>query len=161
MTEKYPESNLVLNQGQDVIHKKRRADSKESFSIAPGEGKVPTSLMRDKTWDIDAFPHLHPDGRYGLSQGRKIKLSTLKYLICRLQSIDKRWAKNAAFLFAAVYCIEREQLERQINISYMRGKVVHGTMQNLEDVCHVFDNIFGQVGDQGGKIQFCRFYREK
>ena len=142
LTDANPESAVVINQpAGSSSSRKKQTDG--GLDIAPGEGKIPTNLARDPNWDIDAFPHLFPDGKYGLNHEREKKLSTLKYLISRLQSIDKRWCKNSAFLFAALYCIEREQLERQINISYMRGRVVHGSMVNLEDACHVLDNIPG------------------
>ena len=140
LTDAFPESSVVINQPSS---QSRTGQSQEGFDIAPGEGKIPTNLARDPNWDIDGFPHLFPDGKFGLNQARKMKLSTLKYLLCRLQSFDKRWCKNPAFVFACVYCIEREQLERQINISYMRGRVVQGSMVNLEEVFHVFDNIPG------------------
>ena len=78
MTEKFPESSVVVNTGSAELKKKRSSDSKNSFSIAPGEGKVPTSLMRDKTWDVDAFPNLHPSGSYGLYCKRPVPLSDQK-----------------------------------------------------------------------------------
>ena len=141
MTDAYPETSVKINQPRE--DSSDRGEGEDGCDIAPGEGKIPTNMVRDPKWVIDAFPHLFPDGKFGLEYARKLKISTLKYLLCRIQSIDKRWAKNSAFVFACVYAIEREQLERQINISYMRGRVVQGRMQNLEDLCHVLDNVPG------------------
>ena len=143
MTEKYPESGLVLNQGKTVMQKKRRSTSREAFPIAPGEGKVPTSLMRDKTWDIDAFPTLHPSGKYGFHYPRPQKLKAKDYFMQRLENVDGRWRNNKPWVFAALNYLEREQLEGQIRISYQRGKKVGGTLVNPENVFSVFDRIPG------------------
>ena len=140
MTESYPEAS--------VVHRNANCRNKESqadVSIAPGEGKIPTDLMRDETFDVDGFPHLHPTGKFGLNHHRNKKLSKQQYFLQRLQNIDKRWSQNSAYLFATLYCLERESLERQINISYRRGKVVQGSLQHLEDAFSVFDNVPGTV----------------
>ena len=42
-----------------------RCNNTNSYSIATGEGKIPSNMMRDNDWDINAFPHLHPTGRFG------------------------------------------------------------------------------------------------
>lgn len=39
-----------------------------------GEGKIPSNLMRDKHWDVYAFPSFHPTGNFGLYHPREIKL---------------------------------------------------------------------------------------
>ena len=101
--------------------------------------------MRDDTFDVDGFPHLHPTGRFGLYHPRNKKITLQQYFLQRLQNIATRWSQNSAYLFAALYCIERQSLERQINISYRRGKLVQGSLQQLEDAFSVFDNIPGTV----------------
>ena len=143
MTEHCPETSVVLNQGKDVLHKKRRTRSKESFSIAPGEGKVPTSLMRDKTFDIDAFPPLHPSGQYGLHHPRSKQLKAKDYIMQRLENLNPKWRNNKPWVFSMLYYLERQQLEGQIKISYQRGKKVGGTLVNPENVFSVFDRIPG------------------
>ena len=41
-------------------------DPTREIEVAPGEGKIPKDIMREKDWDIKAFPHLHnPDGSNG------------------------------------------------------------------------------------------------
>jgi hypothetical protein len=35
--------------------------------IAPGEGKIPANLMRDDSWDVNAFPLLFPSGKFGMN----------------------------------------------------------------------------------------------
>ena len=32
-----------------------RCNNTNSYSIAPGEGKIPSNMMRDNDWDINAF----------------------------------------------------------------------------------------------------------
>ena len=135
LTDEYPETNITTPVSQE--------DKSSSFAIAPAEGKIPTSLMRDETWDTDGFPHLHPSGRFGLHYKRKDKIRDQEYFMQRLMNIDKRWSKNPAYLFSALYYIERLQLESKINISYKRGKVVGGKLVNLEDMFSVFDNVTG------------------
>ena len=143
MTDRYPEMSMVVNNTNKTMDKKSRDDSIASFPIAPGEGKIPTSLMRDSNWDVDAFPHLHPTGRYGLHHPRDQKLTSQKYFIQRLMNCDDRWVKNPAFLFSALYYLERDHLERQINISCQIGKVAHGRVIPLSDCFHIFDRIPG------------------
>ena len=111
--------------------------------VAPGEGKVPTSLTKDEHWVVDAFPQLFPTGLFGLYHPRERKLTTQQYFCQRLQNIAKRFCSNTAFLFAALYCITRQRLESALGISYMRGKIVQGQLTNLEDACCVFDNLPG------------------
>ena len=143
MTHNYPETDVYLNSSNKSIRKKRVDENTESFSIAPGEGKQPTSLMRDDTFDIDAFPKLHPSGKFGLRHKRDQKISDLDYFKIRLQSSDKRWSRCKPYLFTALYYIERQQLERQINVSCRRGKLQNGHFTNLDDICSVFDNVTG------------------
>ena len=143
MTETFPESSVAMNQTNQVQHVKRKDDAKNSLPLAPGEGKIPTSLMRDENWDINAFPHLHPSGRFGLNYKREEKLTPQEYFKQRILNADKKWSSNKTFVFAALYYIERQHLERQINVSYRRGKLTHGTMVNMEDIFSVFDNVVG------------------
>ena len=66
MTETCPEASVVQSEVNG-----NKGQSQASVSIAPGEGKIPTDLMRDNTFDVDGFPHLHPTGRFGLNHSRE------------------------------------------------------------------------------------------
>ena len=88
----------------------------------------------------NAFPHLHKSGRYGLNYAREEKLTPQEYFKQRILNFDDRWRTNKSYLFAALYYVERQHLERQINVSYQRGKLVQGSMVNLEDIFSVFDS---------------------
>ena len=144
MTENFPETSVVINTSENVQNVKHRDDSKSSLSLAPGEGKVPTSLMRDMDWVINAFPQLFPSGRFGLhDEKREDKISAQEYFKQRILNKDKRWATNKSFLFAALYYIERQHLEQAINVSCQRGKLFEGSIINMEDIMSVFDKIIG------------------
>ena len=143
MTENYPESNLVTNLSKKTLQHKTRDTSKVSCPIAPGEGKIPTNIMRESDWDIMAFPHLHPSGNYGLSYKRSKKLPAQQYFLQRLQNIDPRFRNSKPFVFASTYFLERGQLERQINISGQRGTLNENKLLQIEDGFSVFDRVTG------------------
>ena len=51
----------------------------DGVSVAPGEGQMPTNILSEKDWDVKTFPHLFPNGRYGLHYKREQKLTNLQY----------------------------------------------------------------------------------
>ena len=51
LTEKYPEVAVA----EDL--------ESQELCFEPGEGKYPSDILMDKSWDINAFPMLHPDGK--------------------------------------------------------------------------------------------------
>ena len=112
-------------------------DYSKNFSIAPGEGKVPTNLLHEKDWDIRTFPCLLPDGLNSLHAERKVKLSDQDYLVQRIMNKDSRFAQNAAFIFASVAFIEQKQIQRNIGIAFNRGKAkidnTGNTIYSLDD----------------------------
>ena len=89
MTEKFPEVS-VNNQ------------SEEEYCFAPGEGKYPSDILMDKSWDINAFPLLHPNGEYGLNHNRESKLTDQNYFKQRFRNKDQRFINNKAYLYSAV-----------------------------------------------------------
>ena len=130
----YPEIRM---QTQDKVH------CSDGLVIAPGEGKVPSNLMRDTDWDINAFPTLFPNGKFGLNFKRKVKLTPQKYFVQRMLNSNNKFSSCPPWLFAALYYIERYQLEQQININYRRGKFVNKKVLQIEDGFDVFDKISG------------------
>ena len=113
--------------------------------VAPGEGKLPTSLTRDKNWDIDSLPKHFPRGRFGLHHPRKLsqrKNLTVQDFVCqRFQNIDPRWRNSPTALFSYLYCVERLGLEKAMSIAYRRGKVgKDGKLTNLENASTIFKN---------------------
>ena len=143
MVDDYPEMRLFVNSTDQTINWRARQDQRSSCPIAPGEGKVPTNLMREINWDVNAFPCLFPSGKFGLYHERQIKLSPQKYFLQRLENVSNRFSSNASYVFAALYFLERQQLESQINISYQKGKLIEDKLMSLEDGFSIFDKIPG------------------
>ena len=68
--------------------------------LAPGEGKYPADILMDKSWNINAFTLLHPNGKYGLHEKREItvKLTDQSYFKQRIRNKDCRFIDNKAYL---------------------------------------------------------------
>ena len=117
------------------------------ISVAPGEGQKPQDLLRDKDWDIQAFPHLHNyDGSNGLHQERKVKLSNHQYFINRICNKDTRFSQTPAYLYSAVSFIEKNQIQRNINLAGTTGlktESINGTSYQLQDGYRVLKDIKG------------------
>ena len=133
MDNDYPEISLVNDTQPN--------NDTNSHSIAPGEGKIPSNLMRESDWDINAFPHLHPTGKFGLHFSRYIKLAPWKYFTQRLYNVNRKFASTTHYLFASLYYLERHQLEQQINVSYLRGNVNNGLLHEISDPYSVLDPV--------------------
>ena len=115
----------------------------KELNIAPGEGKIPTNIMRDENWDVGGFPHLHPSGKFGLHHEREIKISSKNYFLQRLQNENPQFRKSKPYLFSAVYHTERQQFEQRINLSVQRGVMNNGDLNELNDAMSVFEEIKG------------------
>ena len=76
MSANAPEVAMKVNTTKEAINVKPNRQKTSSVSIAPGENKIPSSFLRNKSWDVNAFPCLHPSGRFGLAHEREQKLST-------------------------------------------------------------------------------------
>ena len=117
----------------------------EGVSVAPGEGQMPTNILAEKDWDVKTFPHLFPNGKYGLYYSREQKLTNLQYFNHRLLNKDLRHSSSPCFVYPASTYIEKQQLERNINISYTRdtrrSTDEGNTIFNLEDSFAVLDKI--------------------
>ena len=117
----------------------------EQLSFAPGEGKSPESILTSKNWDAEAFPMKHPDGGNGLHQKRERKLTDQYYFVQRMRNTDTRFSTDPAYVFAAAAYLEKKQLQRNVNVSYQRGKQVKAangvSTFHLEDGYSVFGNI--------------------
>ena len=117
-----------------------------SVIVAPGEGKIPKNVLYDDDWDIKAFPHLNsPDGKYGLHFDRTTRLSSQYYFIQRICNNNPKFARSPAYVYAAVAHTELKQIQRNINVSYSRGKETNNQdgvrTLKLEDPYAVLDDI--------------------
>ena len=139
-------NQVIVNNGPSKITKDL-GEEKQSITIAPGEGKVPTPFLRWTDFDVQAFPKHHPNGQFGLHHQRKKKLTSQMYFNQRLMNQDERFSKDPCYLFMACYYLERQMIENQINIAGVRGvsrfnaegqRKVH-----LDDMFSVFSKIKG------------------
>jgi cobalamin biosynthesis protein CobT len=87
------------------------------FSIAPGEGKRPISIMTDENCEEQSFPQLFPTGEFGFNVKRNVKLSPKKYFIGHLLNRDPRFAQNVEYLFFAQFITEQKQVMDNISIA--------------------------------------------
>ena len=120
----------------------------EETSFAPGEGKIPTNILKEDNWDVKSFPNIHPTGKNGLHQKRTVKgLTDQQYIEQRLKNQDNRFEQCTPYVFALTAYIEEKQLERNIGISYSKGKKTTGEngerSYTLNDGFAVLDNIKG------------------
>jgi hypothetical protein len=115
------DSNTFLvpkDMANQVVKNNDKSSKKEkSIEIAPGEGKIPSNMMRDENFDVKAFPKYHPSGKFGLHYKRNHKLSAQMYFNQRLLNKDDRFSRDPCYVFMASYFIERQGIERQIDIS--------------------------------------------
>ena len=120
----------------------------QECNVAPGEGKIPTNILKEDDWDLKSFPNLHPSGQYGLSQKREVKgLIDQQYIEQRLKNQDTRFEQCTPYDFACTAYIEEKQLERNIGISYCKGKKTTNESGErnyvLNDGFSVLDNVKG------------------
>ena len=116
-------------------------DKVQEIAFAPGEGKIPENILMTDNWDIDAFPMKHPDGKNGMYQERERKLSDQYYIVQRLRNKDSRFSDDPSYSFACASYLEKKQLQRNVNISFQRGKKTASGSYSLEDGFSVFDKI--------------------
>ena len=135
LSEKYPEAFHI---------EKELSTTFGQLSVAPGESKVPENILFSENWDAQAFPLKHPDGKHYLHHQRDVRLSDQYYFVQRLRNIDGRFRNDPSYLFAAASFLEKKMLQRNVNVSFLRGKKkTSNSGQNvysLEDGFSVFDN---------------------
>ena len=105
-----------------LTNKFPEVDNESALSFAPAEGKIPTSILKDEDWDINSFPNLHPSGRNKMFQDRKQKITPQQYLVQRLKNKDRRFEQCTPYVFASAAYIEERQMERNIGVSFSKGK---------------------------------------
>jgi hypothetical protein len=83
------------------VNYKSKSVRKNGVTIAPGEGKVATTFLRDRFFDVKSFPKHHPSGKFGIDHSRKYKLSPIWYFNQRLLNADERFQKDPCYVFMA------------------------------------------------------------
>ena len=137
----YNRSTCMANNAPEIS----AADVNEIVSIAPGEGKVPKSLLLDPKWDSKSHANLDPTAENSLNSERKTKISNQQFFEQRIMNADSRFADSKSYVFAAVQYTESKQLNDKVNISFNRGhkqtNEAGGISYSLNDPWAVFDNI--------------------
>ena len=141
----YNKSTCFMNDFPELEVKEEDDSITDKYiSVAPGEGKVPSNILNEKDWDIKSFPCLHPNGTMGLHEKRAQKITDQKYFEQRILNYDRRFANMPPYVFASYAYIEKNVLERNINIYFMRGKPKGANgrkmVYSLEDPYSVLDN---------------------
>ena len=73
----------------------------QEYNVAPGEGKIPSNILKEDDWDVKSFPSLHPTGTNGLHQKRTIGgLTDQQYIEQRLKNQDTRFEQCTPYVFA-------------------------------------------------------------
>ena len=153
----YDLSTCLVQQYPECLHKENDSLEKDDknltehcekgnqLSFAPGEGKLPENILTSENWDALAFPMKHPDGKFNLHHKRNVKLNEQYYFVQRIRNKDPRFRLDPGYLFACTAYIEKKQLQRNINVSFMRGKKEvtpsGSNVYHLQDGFSVFDNI--------------------
>ena len=130
LTPQDPASTIIVNNTEVPLKKKlKRGKNVPTYEIAPGEGKKPEDWLREPSFDIDAFPHLHANGKYGiLDEERPKPITPAKYFPQRILNKNNAFAKDHDYIFMAQAYLERYALEKQIDMS-----LLHGTLETTED----------------------------
>ena len=110
--------------------------------------QIPSDWLREKDFDIDAFPDLHVDGQCGLDDElRKIPLSRDKYFTQRILNENPMYAENPDYVFMAQQAKERYSIESQIHMSMSHGSIEtneHGqVLVPSEDAFNIFQKVPG------------------
>ena len=130
-----------------MTNKFPETDAESALSFAPGEGKIPTSILRDENWDINSFPNLHPSGKNKMFQERDVRLNPQEYLVQRMRNNDQRFEQCTPYVFAAVGYLEEKQMERNIGLSFSKGKLSESSggsrSYKLDDAHSVLDDVRG------------------
>ena len=150
LTPQDPAATIILNETGETQKKKlKRGNDAPVYTIAPGEGKKPEEWLREPTFDIEAFPHLFPDGKYGLHYDeRPKKITPAKYFPQRILNQNNAYAKDSDYIFMAQQYLERFALERQIDMSMLHGSFVTTETNQLklipsDDKFSIFQSIPG------------------
>ena len=142
-----PTANVVVNNTKKTI--KTKVNKKAPiFEIAPGEGKIPTNWLREKDNDIDSFPELHVEGKYGLDHERTQKLSRAKYFGQRIMNENTMYSENPDYVFMAQQACERYAIEREIHMAMSHGSIESNDKGEMslvpsEDAFNIFQKIPG------------------
>ena len=136
---------MFFNKTTDTIRKILKHQT-EGIEVFPGEGRIPCNWLKEENFDCKSYPMFFPSGEFGLNEKRKVKLSPQRYFNQRILNFDRRFAKSDSFIFAAQQRVERESLESQFNISFLKGNFqdINGKLSlHSNDYFEMFNHVRG------------------
>ena len=83
----------------NILEIPEKVDKEGVVSAAPGEGKKPMSIFKDKYCEELVFSHLLPTGKCGYKIQRDIPLSPVKYLNQRLLNCGQKFVSDSHYIF--------------------------------------------------------------
>ena len=107
----------------------------ECIDIAPGEGKLPKSILNDVYCEELSFPHLFPTGKISYKIRRKISFSLVKYFNQRLLNYNQKFASDTDYIFFARNILQNLSLKEQINIAMWKVSGVSLNAGILSNSC--------------------------
>ena len=112
------------------------------LSVAPAEGQTPLDFMLDTNAEVLAFPAKFPEGTGGLSNKRAVTVTPKKYFIQRVLNADKRFARDASYLFYAQYVTEMKQIRDNISVAMRMtaGRLSASTVSSAEQLRQLIRN---------------------
>ncbi|WAR11596.1 PIF1-like protein, partial [Mya arenaria] len=92
-------------------------DVDKILSIAPGENKIPMSILMDTNFEEMSFPSLFPTGQFGFRAERPVELTAKTYFQERLLDASTNFARDVEYLFVAQTIIERQQIQDSMSVA--------------------------------------------
>ena len=94
----YDENIVLCNMYPDLA---RRDENDGCVTVAPGEGNTPRSALYEKDFDVKTFPLLsNANGKNGIHQERRVKLTEQNYIVQRLQNVNERYVRSPDWTFS-------------------------------------------------------------
>lgn len=128
----YDTSVTLAPKFPEAFEKDNKLEQNRLIVVAPGEGKSPENQLFCKDWDAMAFPNFHPDGKANLHEPRIANLNEQMYFKQRLNNINPKFRRNSSYVFAAEYYLTKKALQRNIDLSFMRGT------KRITDTCTMY-----------------------
>ena len=88
----------------------------EEISIAPGEGKRPSSILLDRYCKELAFQHIFSNGQFAYRVKQEVKLSPSKYYNQQLLNYTQLFPSHTEYTFFALSITPQLKLRSQITM---------------------------------------------
>ena len=112
-----PKFKAVSDETTVISEIRSATDIEKAFTVTPGEGKQPRTLLSDEFCEELAHPHLFPTGKFGYKVEREIQISPSKYFNQRLLNYSQKFASDSDYIVFAHSVLQKLQLHSQIHIA--------------------------------------------